>query len=467
MSKVLLIFPPYSLAEEFRDLSEVGNMQPPLGIAYIGAALEKVGHEVKIIDAPPLGWGIEEIVREAKKFQPQVIGISASTVSFDRAVKIATALKKVLKVPIVIGGPHVTAVPEEVLKQPCFDVGVIGEGEETMVELVSAISSQKSLKKIAGVIFKDATVVKTTPRAYVTDLDSLPFPARHLMPALSLYHPTPATYKKFPVGTMITSRGCPYQCSFCFRGVFGNKWRSRSPESVVAEMEVLVQDFGAREIRLWDDTFNIDIDRVRDICTLIIKKKLQVSWTCLGRVNCLDKQMLKLMKKAGCWQISFGIESGNEEVLKQINKGITKDLVRSALDMVHQAGIQSLGFFILGLPGETEATMRETINFAKSLPLSAANFSIATPYPGTKLWQEAKARGFLKKVSYSDLVVNLPEKSYFVPEGLSAKTVQEYEKRAYREFYRNPKFIWKQLKQINSLGEFFRKIRAFHVIQSI
>jgi anaerobic magnesium-protoporphyrin IX monomethyl ester cyclase len=466
--KILLIFPPYNLSEEFQGLSEVGNMQPPLGIAYIGAVLEKAGHEVKIIDAPPLGLGIKEIVKEAEIFSPDYIGLSVSTVDFNKSLELAKELKKKLNLLIIIGGPHVTAIPEEVMSYSGFDFGVIGEGEETIVSLLSALKNKTDLTKVDGLIFRQKKkIIKNKPREYIKDLDQIPFPTRHLMPELSKYHPTPATYQNFPVGTMITSRGCPYQCNFCFRGVFGNKWRFRSPENVVSEMEILIKEYGAREIRLWDDTFNADTERVKDICRLIIKKKLKFSWTCLGRVNKADKEMFKLMKKAGCWQISYGIESGNEEILKSLNKGITKKMVEEAVKETTEAGVQALGFFILGLPGETEKTMRETIDFAKSLPLSVANFTIATPYPGTKLWLEAEKRGFLKDVSYDKLLVNLPDRLFYVPEGLTAKKVQEFEVKAYREFYRNPKFIFRQLGQIKDLGDLARKAKAFLTIQSI
>jgi len=467
-NKILLIFPPYSLKEEFSNLSEVGNMQQPLGVGYLGVVLEKAGFEVKIIDAPPLGWGIKEIVAETKKFQPDFIGLSVSTVDFNKTVKLAWALKKSRSVPVIIGGPHVTAVPEEVMDFSCFDIGVIGEGEETIVELIQALVEKGNLRKVKGVVFREGKrIIKTAPRPFLEDLDKLPFPARHLMPSLFSYHPTPATYKKFPVGTMITSRGCPYHCTFCFRGVFGNKLRFRSPESVVAEMEVLISQFGAKEIRLWDDTFNANPERVKAICQLMIKRGLKFPWTCLGRVDQVNRQMLALMKKAGCWQISYGIESGNEEILASINKGITKKMAKKAIEATYQVGIQSLGFFILGLPGETKATMEETIGFAKSLPLNAANFTIATPYPGTELWFLAKRCGFLKDVSYDKLLVNLPEKLYFVPEGLNAKTIQGYERKAYKEFYRNPKFILRQFKEIRSRSEFCRKLKAFLTIQTI
>lgn len=468
MTKVLLIFPPFTLKETFGNLSKVGNYLQPLGIAYIGAVLERAGFEVKIIDAPVLGLNVEEIIAETKKYEPDFIGISSSTVSFYRTAELAKLLKKITDSPLIIGGPHVTALPEETMNSSVFDIGTLGEGEETIVELIKTILKKGDLRKVSGIIFRQKKrLIKTSPRCYISNLDDLPLPARHLMPELSVYHPTPATYKKSPVGTVITSRGCPNQCSFCFRGVFGNKWRYRLPENVVAEMEVLVNKYGAKEIRFWDDTFNVNPSRVKKICKLIIKKKLNIPWTCLCRVNQIELSMLRLMKKAGCWQISFGIEAGNEKVLAEIDKGITKQTVKKVIEMTEKEGIKSLGFFILGLPGETEETMTETINFAKSLPLDAANFTIATPYPGTKLWDLAKSKGFLKDVSYDELTVNLPKKPYFVPLGLNAEVIKKYEKRAYCEFYRNPRFLLRQIRSIKSPQELFRKASAFFTIASI
>lgn len=468
MAKILLIYPPYSLKEMFGALSEIGNMQQPLGIGYLGAVLEKAGYEVAIIDAPPLGWGIKKIVAEAKKFSPDFIGLSVSTVDFQKASELARALKKFLKAPIVIGGPHVTALPRQVLRYSCFDIGIVGEGEETIKELILALIKKTDLRKVKGIVFRKARLIIQTPlRPYIENLDRLPFPARYLMPPLSAYKPTPATFKKFPVGTMITSRGCPYRCTFCFRGVFGNSWRFRSPENVVEEIEVLVSKYGAAEIRLWDDTFNADSQRIEAICRLILKRGLKFPWTCLARVNQVSREMLKLMKKAGCWQISYGVESGNEKILASIHKGITKKMVKKVVEATTEAGIQSLGFFILGLPGETRQTLEETIEFAKNLPLSAANFTIATPYPGTELWALAKKQGFLKDISYDKLLQSLPERLYFVPKGLTAKEVQAYERKAYKEFYRNPKFVLRQLGQIESLSELWRKVKAFLTIQRI
>jgi anaerobic magnesium-protoporphyrin IX monomethyl ester cyclase len=469
-NKVILIYPPSSLSEEFSQLEEVGNYQQPLGLAYLAAVLEKEEYQVKIIDAPPLGYSLEKVMDEILSFKPDYIGISAVTPTYYKAKLLAERLKEVISTVIIIGGPHVTALPEETLGNKCFDIGVVGEGEMTFLELLKVLENgdEKKLEEVRGIVFRRGDkVIKTAPRSFIADLDKLPFPARHLMPPLSLYHPTPATFRKRPIGTLMSSRGCPFRCTFCCRAIFGSSCRFRQPKKVADELEILVRKFGAKEIRIWDDTFNADPGRTIAICEEIIRRNLNVSWTCLARVNFAFPDVLAAMKKAGCWQISYGVESGNNEILKNIKKGITVEMVAEAIKATKKAGISSLGFFILGLPGETEETMRQTINFAKSLPLDAANFTICTPFPGTEIYQMMKKQWAVDEIKYDKLMVNLPEKIYYVPKGLSAETVKRYERLAYREFYLRPKFIWRQLRQIKSFSELWPKIKAYFTIRRV
>lgn len=470
LGKILLIYPPYTLQEVFSELEEVGNSQQPLGLAYLAAVLEKEGYRVKIIDSPTLNYSIDEVIRKTLEYQPDIIGISVLTTTFNRSVILANKLKEFIKVPIIAGGPHATVLPFEVMQHQSFDYVVIGEGELTTLELTKVLASGdlKSLEQIPGIVFrKNGDLIKTTSRPLIQDIDSIPFPARHLLPPLSAYHPTPATYKKLPIGTIMTSRGCPYKCVFCSRAIFGNSCRFRSTENVVQELKILVNDYQAAEIRIWDDTFNSNPQRAIDICEGIVKSKLNISWTCLARLNFARKDVLEAMKKAGCWQISYGIESGNDEILKKIKKGITKEMVRQGIKATKAAGISALGFFIIGLPGETEATMRQTIDFAKELNLDAANFTICMPYPGSEIYDELKASGQAEKINYEKLMVNLPDQLYYVPSGLTEEIVKKYERLAYREFYLRFSFILKQLGKINSWQEFWNKVKAFLAIVGI
>lgn len=468
MASVLLISPPFSLQEQYGALADVANMLPPLGIGYLGAALEQAGFAVTVFDTPALGWGIRETVSAARRLRPDFVGISSGTVDFGKATRLAGALKRSLDAPIIIGGPHVSAVPDDAMRSGSFDVGVVGEGEETIVELLRTLRCGGDPRGVRGIVYSEGgKTSRSDPRDPVENLDALPFPAWHLMPPLDLYKPSSASYRRLPVVTMITSRGCPNRCAFCFRGVFGNQLRFRSPDNVVQEMDLLTSRLGAGEIRIYDDTFNASPQRVKAICRLIMRRGLDFPWTCQARVDRIDPAMLDLMRRAGCWQISYGIESGNDGILERIGKGITRRMVRDAIEATHRAGIRSLGFFILGLPGETEETLRETIDLALDLPLDAANFSVATPYPGTELWSLAERRGLLRDVAYEDLVLHLPDSPLCLSDHLTAATLREYERRAYREFYRHPKFVLRQLGRLEDPSDLWRKVKAFFTIQRI
>lgn len=474
-TKILIIYPPYSLEELYDKLKSIGNTSPPLGIGYLGGVLEKNGYEVKIIDAPTLGYNLEDILRKFRNFQPDIVGLTCLTPDFEKVKTLAREIKKEKNIPLIIGGPHLTATPEETMKHDFFDYGVIGEGEETLIELIRNLEKGdlKNLKNIQGIIFQqEGKIVRTQPRPYISNLDSLPFPARHLMPQLEEYHPTPASYRRLPVGTIITSRGCPFQCIYCDRSIFGNIFRFRSPQNVVDEIEVLIKDYGAQELRIWDDTFNAKPERAIEICQEILRRKLDISWTCLGRVNFVNKEMLAWMKKAGCWQISFGIESGDDEVLKKIKKSQTTEMVRSTLKLCQKVGMGSRGFFMLGLPGDTEETMKKTIDFAKSLPLDVVGFYPTIPFPNTELTKMAQKTGELKTAyydyyHYDQFKMNLPSQLFYVPQGLTEEIIRRYVKKAYHEFYIRPKYLFKQLLKIRNPRDLLNKIKAFFVIKGI
>jgi len=473
--KILIIYPPYSLHELYDKLEAIGNTSPPLGIGYIGAVLEKSGHIVKIIDAPTLGYSLKDILKEFKEFQPEVVGITCLTPDFHKSIDLASEIKKEKRIPIIIGGPHVTADPEETMKYDCFDFGVIGEGEETILELIERIQKNdfEDPSDIMGIIYKkNGKIIRTPPRPFIKNLDEIPFPARHLMPSFDQYHPTPASYKNLPVGTLMTSRGCPFKCVYCDRAIFGNMYRFRSPKNVVDEIELLVNKFEARELRLWDDTFNARPERVIEICKEIIRRGIKVSWTCLGRVNFVTDELIDWMKKAGCWQISFGIESGDDEILKKIKKSQTTEMVKKALTICQKHKMGTRGFFIIGLPGDTEETMQKTIDFAKSLPLDVAGFYVTIPFPGTELTETAKKTNELlisehDQFMYDQFLVNLPHKLFYLPTGLTEEIIRKYQKKAYHEFYIRPKYLLKQLFKVRGPRELFNKIKAFFVVREI
>ncbi len=447
---------------------DIATINQSLGLAYLAAVLEKESIPVQILDSPVFNWKPKDLIAKVKKIKPRFIGLTATTEEFDLVLKLAKNLKKHFpKIIIIIGGPHVTVTALQTMKHRCFDIAVIGEGEKTIVKLAEMlIRGKTNFKKIKGLAFRqNGKVYLTPPRPYINNLNSIPFPARHLLPSLNKYRPTPGSYKNLPVGTILTSRGCPFHCTFCARNVFGNQIRFRDPENVVDEIEMLVKNYGAREIRIWDDTFNLKPERVVAICKGIIKRKLLITWTCQARVNFINRQMLLWMKKAGCWQIAYGIESGNQETLNRIKKGITLKMVERAVKATKNAGIEVKGFFMLGLPGDTERTMRETINFAKRLDLDLATFSITVPFPGTELFSLISRTDEFKKVSYRNYRPYEKTILPYVPKGLTTNTIISYQKKAYREFYFRPKIFIQEILKIRNLVLLRNKISGFFSIQ--
>jgi anaerobic magnesium-protoporphyrin IX monomethyl ester cyclase len=469
--RISLISPPSSLDDFFGELSATGSLQQPLGLAYLSSYLKQGGEIVQLVDAAALRMTVPKLVSEVRSFHPDIIGISATTPSYLRTAKVAMKLKEEIGVPIIIGGAHVTSLPLETMSDPVFDYGVMGEGELTALELLETIEVGKDLCNVKGITYRDKTSneVKITPRReYIKNLDSLPFPDRDSLPPLSEYHPSQSSYRRLPLGTIISSRGCPHHCIFCDRSVFGNLYRERSAPNIVDEMELLISKHHAREIRFWDDTFNLHPIRVLQICKEIQDRKLDIEWSCVARVANMSQDILHAMKKAGCWQVDYGVESGNPDILKSIHKGITMDLVRRAVHLSRKNGLRVRAFFMLGLPGETEETMQQTIDFAKSLDLDVAVFHITTPLPGTELFKIAKERGELSQdVAWDKYLMFSAEELPYVTKTLTKELVQEYSRKAYREFYLRPRYILGQVSRIRTKEDVSRYAKAFTTVRNL
>ncbi len=368
---------------------EMVNSYPSLGLAYLAAIAEQEGHQTAVFDMglrpkKPLPDEVQEIIA----WKPDVIAYTSMTTSYQSVEESVALLKTALGVPTIIGGPHATTLPELTLRNPNFDFLVYGEGEYVFRDWLRQIAAgDTDWGKIRGLWYKDAhgEIVDGGERELIPDLDELPFPARHLfnLKAYPLYAPDGEQ-----MITVLTSRGCPYKCSFCFKGIVGRTYRQRSPENIVAELRQLIDQYGVRNFYFMDDLFTINVKRLEAILDYFIAQNLDVRWRCLARVDRVNPELLKKMYRAGCRQIHFGIESGNPEILARTAKHIDLTQVRQAIEWTEDAGIMSKGYFMLGLPGDTEETMHQTIEFAASLRLSEAMFSIATPMPGTELWEE-------------------------------------------------------------------------------
>jgi radical SAM superfamily enzyme YgiQ (UPF0313 family) len=438
--RVLLVNPKSKLPIDTRT-------SPSLGLAYLAAVSERRGDEVRVHDGDVEDRPVEEVARE---FRPHLIGITANTTQVMSAWREAARLKAVLgDVPIVIGGPHPTVLPHESAARPEIDIVVRGEGEATWEELSERIENGADLAGVRGITYRrpDGTIVDEPDRPAL-DLSTLPRPAYHYfkMDRYTNLQPTVDHVEgySFPI---MTSRGCPYRCSYCSQ-IMERRWRMRTPEDVVDEWEWLVREMGAAEIGVLDDSFNIDRKRVLRICDLIIERNLQhVPWIMINgiRANLADEELLGKMRQAGCIRTAFGVESGNQHILDTIiHKQLTLDQVRKAFAAAKKVGMETIGFFIIGMPGETEETMDDTIRFACELDPLVANFSIATPFPGTELYDIVKARGRILAETWDDFVFFEGKARFELPD-LPAELVERKWREAYRRFYLRPHRIARTL----------------------
>ncbi len=451
MTAVFLANSPYSLGDRYGKLASVGATLPHLGLLMLGAVLRQSGYRVRIVDACARGMGYEETLEEARRFKPDIVGLTAVTPSIIKAARLAGMIKKVSpSIPIIIGGPHFTAVPEQTLLDfPVFDYGVIGEGEETLRELVEVLGNGGGPLEVPGVaIQENGKVFFSSPRLAIENLDDLPFPAWDLQDGFpGQYHPALFKYKKLPSAHIVSARGCPNKCIFCDTSVFGRQIRFHSAGYVLEMIGYLVKRFGIKEIIFEDDQFLIKKDRVARICEGLLRSRWGISWCCSGRVSSVnDSGLLRLMKRSGCWQINYGIESGNQKILNLARKGITITQIENAIRLTHESGILTKGYFIFGLPHETEKSMNSTIRFAKNIPLNDMSIFTLTPFPGSEMYDIAEEHGTVEKDFEK---MNLLDVIY-VPNGLSKEKVLKYQSKFVREFYLRPRIIGNYLLRLLS-----------------
>ena len=434
--KICLISPPYNSAVK----SVVGVSSPPLGLAYIASVLRQ-NPEVKIIDSNILNYTIGDVEEELRSFNPDVVGITSVTPSIYEAYKVAETAKKVRDdCTVVLGGPHATFMPRQTMEECKYiDIIVRGEGEETTKELIENIEKGASLNEVKGITFREKNeIIDAEPRPFIKNIDDIPFPSRDLLP-MHLYKFNGVKYT-----TMLTSRGCPFKCSFCSSSrLFGGYWRERSPENVLEEMKIIYEEYNIRNIEFMDDTFTLNQERAEKICDEIIKQGWDISWGASSRVDTLSKKLVEKMKKAGCWILFLGIESGSQKILDTIGKRITLEQVKKAVKILKDAGIQVLGSFILGFLQDTTKTIKETIKFAKSLNLDYAEFSVLTPYPGTPIFDYAKKNSMLLTENWSKYTAIEPIVKI---EGASEKEIKALFQKAYITFYLRPRIVMEWLK---------------------
>lgn len=401
--KVLLLFPAFGRNYAF---------QPPLGVACLAAVLRREKIPVMIIDAAKYykhGNRMWDLFRqEIKNLAPDVLGLSAPSAMSEQAYRAAAIAKEVIPdITTIIGGPHATAVPDEVIKKKPVDIVIVGEGDFIITDLVKAIGDKKSLKKINGLYYKQkGKVVKTPPQDFCGNLDSLPFPARDMLTMHEYLRQRPLMPTPFPATTMMTSRGCPRNCLFCQptgRRLFGSGNRKHSVKRVVDEMERLVRTYNVRGIGFVDDEAANDKDRTIALCKEILRRKLKVRWYCSSRVDLADEEKFRWMKKSGCIQISFGVESGSQKILNYYRKGTKISQIKNAFRLCRDIGIMARANFMIGAPEDTFETVQESVNLVHDIKPDLISTAATTPVVGTDLFENARKSGLLKKKVLGDI----------------------------------------------------------------
>ncbi len=444
-----------------KDISSIFNLMPPLGLMSIAAVLEQNGIQVEIIDCYATPVTPEALVEKIVANPPDAVAFSCTTSSFLEGYHIAGMLKeKRPEIVTVVGGAHACTIGPPLLDSfPAIDYLVIGEGEQTMLEL--AWAGFKGAEHIPGVAHRgvDGKGVLPSQRELIADLDELPFPAYHRLPLFPKRYNLPLfSYPKAPNTSIISSRGCPYSCSYCDRSVFARGFRFNSPEYIVEHVAMLHRDYGIRHTFFYDDLFTFDRGRVAKFCELKEKKGLRVGYNCIARLEHVDQELLALLKRSGCWQVNFGIESGDPEVLKKHRKFFGLDEVGRKLQMVRDAGMRVKGLFMVGLPGEDETAIRRTIDYALSLPLDEINVTKFTPFPGAPVYRTIGDHGVFEENWPLMNCMNF----VFVPHGMTKAQLEGLYDEFIRRFYRRSKIHWGYTKMIwkspHSIAAFLRHL---------
>lgn len=436
---VLLVNPP-DISSKYREL--LGLTAPPLGLAYIGAVLEQNDINVTIIDAPALDMDLQEYQRTISKTHVDLLGVQTTTPTIKQALAVGQITKAIHPdSTITMGGYHATFMAQQLLRAHDFvDVVVRNEGEFATLELVNALERDKPLGNIDGINYRDGErLIETPKRRPIEDLDALPFPARHLLP-MSEYM---LFGRKQVLATMICSRGCPMGCSFCASSAMhGRRARFRSPENAVTELEQIVDEYKVKNVGFMDDTFTLFPKWVHSFCDGIIRRGIDVKWGCTARVDKFTKSLLSQMWRAGCRTLLFGVESGNQGILDNVQKGTKVDQAWRAFRTARDIGMHTIASMTLGMPGENRTTADETIGFAKKVNPDYAIFSLATPYPGTKFYELASKMGLLKVKDWTHFTLIAP---VFETMDMTLKELQVTQREAFKQFYLRPHYMYKQL----------------------
>ena len=458
--RILLINPSLSADTVYGRYAFGAPLWPPLGLCYIAAALLDQGHTVQVMDCVAERLSLTDIRNRVQEFAPQVLGVTATTASFSCAQEVLALVKKIdVRIFTLLGGSHISARPRETLVEcPAVDIGVCGEGELTVQELVGALEERMVWHRILGICYRQNGVIHVTaPRPNVRDIDQIPKPARQLLHALSAYSPNPLRGSGRAI-SLISSRGCASACAHCDQSVFKRQWRGHSVDYMLDEIKSLKANLGFNFFSFEDDNFLVDKERVETLCRRIMHDQLDIAWTCSARTDLLTPEILGLMRNAGCKIIYVGVETGSVRLLKLLGKGITLEKLRRGIELCVRAGLKVYGSFMIGLPTQTPAEVEETITFALTLPLDALSCFIYVPYPATPLRARALEQGFVSR-DWRDYRTH-PTRLPFVPAGMSEGYLLAKQREFYRRFYLRPSHLISHLPSYLSREFFARMLGA-------
>jgi len=453
---ITLVNPPYPSG------SHVHPPFLPLGLGYLAAVLEKNNYHVDVIDCQALKLSYEEAKSEIENRQPTIVGITSTTLTYKSALKIVGMAREVCPECLtIIGGSHVTFWDEKALQEcPELDIVVRREGENTLLEIVQKIEAGKSFDDTIGITCrKNSQIIRNPDRPYIENLDELPFPAIHLWPIES--------FRKYGevMFPLITSRGCVYWCKYCSAvRMFGRKYRMRSPKNVVDEIEHLNKKFGAKRFTFYDDAFTINQSRAKEICEQIKNRKLKIKWNCETRVDNVTKELLLKMKEAGCTDVWFGVESGSQLIINAMDKGFKIEQTIKAFKWAKEVGLMTFADTMLGFPGETRETAWETIKLVEKLDPDDVAYYIATPYPGTPLYDEVKDNGWLQITDFDKYDTATPT---FTNPKLEANELREIREKAFQRFYLRPKYMLSVFVKSGVYGSALKRLVLAHLLRAV
>lgn len=464
--KILLINPPdrhIVTTTQARYVVRERGLVPPLGLLYLATMIkQRAEHDVKLFDCQVHKHSEEAIRQEVLAYGPDIVGITFITFMLIDALAVARVVKDCeaslgRRICVVAGGPHVTIYPEETARFDTVDFAIGGEAEFTFLKFIQHLDDETTLETIPGICYKrNGTIVKGPPYGLIEDVDSVPIPDRRLLD----YHAYSNILSSSSLmTTMMTSRGCPFQCIFCDR--LGKRFRAMSAQRVLEEIEGCLS-LNIQEIFFHDDTFTLNKKRVMEICHLITQRQLKFRFSLRSRVNTIDEEMIAALKKAGCRRISFGVESGVQRILERIRKGITLEQAEDAFRLARKYGITSLADFMIGHPDERIEDVHVTLRFARKLRPDFIQFSVTTPYPATELYREAMEKGYIKTDVWREFARN-PSEDFVPPrweQHMDRETQYALLHQCYRRFYLSPSFIWRNLTRVRSPRELRRKAAA-------